>query len=367
MPETSNSSTGFKYVLLRWIGFILWPLGFMYRCITGFRNHLYDIQYKKSIAFTPFIIDVGNLSVGGTGKSPMIEYLVRWLHHEYALAILSRGYRRQTRGFRLASPEDTAATLGDEPFQFYRKFSHLSQVVVAVGEERVASVPEILFHHPDTQVILLDDAFQHRAIAADFHILLTSYQQPFYQDHILPVGRLREARKEASRANMVVVTKCPATISEKEQQQIRHKIQRYTGDHISVFFSGLRYDSPVEVSSTGKAFTDKVAIFSGLADGSIFEAYARSRYEVVGHISFGDHHRYGKDDIQKIKQVYENAGSGTSILTTEKDMVKLIDPKIADQWKGIPLFYLPIQTYFLHDEDIFKGVILRQIQQYQQC
>lgn len=365
MSETSNSSTGFKHDLLRWTGFILWPLGLLYRWITGFRNHLYDIQYKKSIAFTPFIIDVGNLSVGGTGKSPMIEYLAHWLHKQYPLAILSRGYLRQTRGFRLASAEDTAATLGDEPFQFYRKFSHLSKVKVAVGEERVAAVPEILFHHPETQLILLDDAFQHRAIAADFHILLTAYQKPFYQDHILPVGRLREARKEASRADMVVVTKCPDELSENKQQEMRHKIHRYTSDTVPVFFSGIRYDTPAAVFKTGKPFTDTVILFSGLADPSVFDAYARNRYKVVDHISFGDHHRYDSNDVHQIKQMLESSEKGTSLLTTEKDMVKLIDAEMAVQWQDLPLFYLPIQTYLLHDEDIFKDVILRQIQQYQ--
>lgn len=366
MSDTSNSSVGLKQKLSKWAGVILWPLGILYRLITDLRNHLYDIQYKKSIEFTPFIISVGNLNVGGTGKSPMVEYLVRLLHTQYTLAILGRGYKRKTRGVRIAGPEDTAETLGDEPFQFYRKFSRLPQVTVAVGEERVAAVPEILFHDPDTQIILLDDAFQHRAIAADFQVLLTSYQQPFYKDYILPVGRLREGRKGARRADAVVVTKCPVSLPEEEQKHIRKSIQPYTEDKLPVFFAGIQYKNPVEVFKTGKKFTGRVVLFSGLADASAFEDYVRGKYEVLTHIRFSDHYRYDSSSIQQIRQAYEMAGSDVSLLTTEKDMVKLIDAAFADAWKNLPLFYLPIQTYFLGDEDIFKGLILQRIQQYQQ-
>ncbi len=365
MSETSNSSTDLKQKTFAFSGFILWPLGVAYRLLTRFRNHLYDIDYKKSQAFTPFLISVGNLSVGGTGKSPMIEYLTRWLSPSFFLAILSRGYRRQTHGIRLASPEDTAATLGDEPFQFYRKFSSTQKVVVAVGEERVAAVPEILFHHPETQLILLDDSFQHRAIAADFQILLTAYQRPFYQDHILPVGRLREGRKGVRRADVVLVTKCPDTLSPEKQQQMRHRVQQYAGEHMPVFFTGTRYQPPEPVFDQATVWKPKVILFSGLADASVFENYARSQYEVLDHISFGDHHRYGSKDFQKLQQRYLQAGNEACLLTTEKDMVKLISADHAALWKALPLFYLPIQTYFLEEEDTFKNVILRRIDQYQ--
>lgn len=366
LSDTSNSSAGLKQKLSQLAGYILWPLGILYHLVTDLRNHLYNIQYKRSIDFTPFIIGVGNLNVGGTGKSPMIEYLVRLLHSQYALAILSRGYKRKTHGVRIAGPEDTAETLGDEPFQFYRKFSGLPQVTVAVGEERVAAVPEILFHYPDTQIILLDDAFQHRAIVADFQLLLTSYQQPFYKDYILPVGRLREGRKGVKRADVVLVTKCPVSLPGEEQERIRKRIQSYAGDKLPVFFAGIRYENPLEVFKKGKMFTSKVILFSGLADASVFEDYVLNKHEVLAHIRFSDHHRYNSSDIRQIRQAYETAGSDVSILTTEKDMVKLIDAESADAWKNLPLFYLPIQTYFLGDEDIFKNLILQRIQQYQQ-
>ncbi len=338
---------------------ILWPLALLYRAATGFRNHLYNIQYKKSLSFTPFIIDVGNLRVGGTGKSPMIEYLAHWLSADYPLAILSRGYLRKTRGFRLAGDEDSAETLGDEPFQFYRKFAGQQQVVVAVGEERVAAVPEILFHHPEVKLLLLDDAFQHRAIAANIHILLTAYHKPFYKDFILPVGRLREGRHGARRADVVVVTKCPEGLPEEEKQAVRANIQRYTEKDVPVFFAGIRYQEPVAVFDSNRPFTGKVMLFSGLADRAVLEQYVRRRYEVVQTISFGDHHRYTHSDVIKIQTQWETAGQEAVVLTTEKDMVKLIHTPLTEQWKKLPLFYLPIQTYLLDEEDRFKNIILQ--------
>ncbi|MGB3778502.1 MAG: tetraacyldisaccharide 4'-kinase, partial [Tunicatimonas sp.] len=202
----------------RLLSILLFPLSLIYRAATTFRNHLYDIQSRKTIAFTPFIISVGNLSVGGTGKTPMVVYLAQRLKDDYPLAILSRGYGRQTRSVRIANAQDTARTLGDEPYLFYRRFG--KQSTVAVGEERVAAVPEILFHTPDTQVILLDDAYQHRAIGRDFNILLTNHARPFYADQVLPAGRLRESRRGAQRADAVVVTKCPNHLPEETRNQI---------------------------------------------------------------------------------------------------------------------------------------------------
>ncbi len=345
---------------------ILWPLSFLYQAATGFRNHLYDINYKHSIEFTPFVIDVGNLSVGGTGKSPMIEYMVRLLQPAYPLAVLSRGYGRKTHGFRLSDATDTAETLGDEPFQFYRKFAALPNVAVAVGEERVAAVPEILMHHPDTEVILLDDALQHRAIAANLHILLTTYQRPFYNDHLLPVGRLREARTGARRADVVIITKCPPALPEAERQTILMHVWQYTGKQVPVFFTGIQYEPPKAVFVESRPFGGKVMLFSGIANSTVFEAYVRSRYEVVGSISFGDHYRYGSSAIKKLVAAAKHTGEGTCLLTTEKDMVKLISDPTAAVFEDVPLFYLPIQTYFLHDEETFKHVVLRHMQQYYQ-
>ena len=338
---------------------LLRPFSALYSRITSFRNHLYNIQSKKTIDFTPFIISVGNLSVGGTGKTPMVAYLTEWLHQDYPLAILSRGYGRQTRGVRIAREEDTARTLGDEPYLFYQKFKPTKSVTVAVGEERVAAVPEILFQAPDTPLILLDDAYQHRAIGRDFNILLTSYQRPFYEDYVLPAGRLRESRRGARRADAVIVTKCPDGLSEAEMNRVTGKVLGHASPDAPVYFTGIRYGTPQPVGEA-QEMTSQVVLFSGLADASLFDAYARKHFAVVEHITFADHHRYNNKDRHQLAAAREQAGPSASLLTTEKDMVKLADPA----WQRLPIFYLPIQPYFLRQENPFRDQLLRRIATY---
>lgn len=212
---------------------LLFPFSALYDAATRLRNHLYDIGTKPVIHFETITVSVGNLAVGGTGKSPMVEYLVRLLKGQYKVATLSRGYGRKTKGFILASEQSTAASIGDEPMQFYRKFG--AEVAVAVGEERAIAIPEILFHHSDTEVIILDDAFQHRKVGRDLNILLTAYHSPFFKDHVLPAGRLREARKGAHRADIVVVTKCPPTLDEKDKTSFSQAIREYAQPDVPIF------------------------------------------------------------------------------------------------------------------------------------
>ncbi len=347
----------------RLLSIVLSPLSLIYRAVTDFRNHLYAIQSKKTIAFTPFIISVGNLSVGGTGKTPMVVYLAQWLKNDHPLAILSRGYGRQTRGVRLANAQDTARTLGDEPYLFYRRFGKYA--TVAVGEERVAAVPEILFHAPDTQLILLDDAYQHRAIGRDFNLLLTSYVRPFYSDRVLPAGRLREWRRGAQRADVVVVTKCPADLSENARNQVTDWVHRYAQPHVPVFFTGIRYEMPQPVfPNEGQSATlppgQAVVLFSGLADAAPLDAYVRKHFNVSDHITFGDHHRYRDKDRQRLMAALNTAGPSACLLTTEKDMVKLDDAP----WHPLPLYYLPIQLRFLAQEDQFQHLLRQRMQAY---
>ncbi len=356
---------------------LLLPFSALYDGVTALRNHLYDIQQKRSVHFTPFIISVGNLRVGGTGKTPMVIYLTEWLAQHHPLAILSRGYGRKTRGVRIATEHDTAQTLGDEPYLFYRRFGHSERVTVAVGEERVVAVPEIIQHAPATgmpagtgmpatgmpatgtpaaELILLDDAYQHRAIGRDFNILLTSYAEPFYADHVLPAGRLRESRRGAKRADVVIVTKCPDGLPDAEQQRMTQRVQRYTQPDTPVFFTGLRYGEPR--SPAGRTFdASPVVLFSGLADASLFDAYARQHFSVTEHITFGDHHRYTAKDQQRLKNALATAGATAGLLTTEKDVVKFENT-------NLPLFYLPIQPYFLSHKNLFHDLVLQRIREY---
>ena len=345
--------------LSRLLPIILSPLSLLYRSVTGFRNHLYNIGYKKTIFFTPFVISVGNLSVGGTGKTPMIAYLAHWLQAEHPLAILSRGYRRKTRGVRLAREDDTAQTLGDEPYQLYRTFQDRPNVKVAVGEERIVAVPIILQEHPATELILLDDAYQHRAIGRDVNILLTSFQRPFYQDSLLPLGRLRESRRGARRADVVVVTKCPTDLSEERQQTMRTAIHRYTAPETLVFFTAIRYEAPRSVFNNSDwsqmAPAQKVILFSGLADPTPLQEYVQAHFTIVDQFHFPDHHHYTQQDYQRLREAYQQAGRDTCLLTTEKDMVKLITEE--SEWECLPVFYLPIQVYFLQHEAEFQLVL----------
>lgn len=361
MSQRNNSGLNSLLRPLRWG---LAPLAGLYWAVTALRNHLFNIGYTPSLGFEPLIISVGNLSVGGTGKSPMIEHLVRMLSKEYDLAILSRGYRRKTSGIRLAEEHDTAETLGDEPYQFYRKFAGKhkldKKVVVAVGEERALAIPEILHHHPEIKLILLDDAFQHRKVKADIQILLTTYQRPFYRDHILPLGLLRESRKGAQRADMVVVTKCPENLGEMERQKVTEKISVYAGKEVPVFFSTISYQEPEAVFEGEKKLEEPLLLFSGIANADLFDRYARQQFNVSEHIRWEDHHRYSESDMKKVQETMRSNGAN-SALTTEKDMVKLLEPALRPLWKAIPLHYLPIKLSFLEGGSTFQQYIIHKL------
>jgi tetraacyldisaccharide 4'-kinase len=333
---------------------LLWPFAVLYDGVTRVRNHLYDIGHKRSFKFETVVISVGNLNVGGSGKTPMIEYLVRLLGDKYSLAILSRGYGRKTKGFRLANDQDDAKTLGDESYQYYRKYG--KSVAVCVGEERALAIPTILNERHETQVILLDDAFQHRSVRPQFSILLTEYYNLFSQDYLLPMGRLRESRSGAKRADVVVVTKCFFPVNEEKEVA---SLKKYAGDK-PVFFSGFEYKSVVPFA-VGNAVGKKVILVSGIANTSFLFGYVATYYEVMHHFEFGDHHPYGKDDIEKIESMKKKLGAD-SILTTEKDMVKLITPSLKNMMTEKDWFYLPVETKFLKGGSEFDKMVLEMVE-----
>jgi tetraacyldisaccharide 4'-kinase len=340
---------------------LLWPFSVVYTLLTRLRNHLYDIGYKPSHVFETNLISVGNLSMGGTGKSPMVEYLIRALKPAHKIATLSRGYGRSTRGFRLAAPHDSARTLGDEPYQFYLKFGQ--EISVAVGEERALAIPQIL-HEVSPEIILLDDAYQHRSVNPSVNILLTEYHRPFYHDWVVPAGRLREARKGASRADMVVVTKCPQVLSEQEKEEVSRKVAMYAGAHTPVFFTRITYQQPVAMFP-GTKEGNRVILFSGIAHSDAFELYVRSKYHVLTTLSFGDHHRYSLKDVEALKARYQQTGGkDVMLLTTEKDWVKLVEPSFLHVLQGVPVFYLPIEVEWIEGEHAFLELIKSRIKTY---
>jgi tetraacyldisaccharide 4'-kinase len=325
---------------------ILFPFAILYGFITGIRNFLFDKGILKSYSFELPVIVVGNLSVGGTGKTPQIEYLIRLLSERYSIATLSRGYKRKSEGFILANANVTAATLGDEPFQFFQKFPSIQ---VAVDADRKNGIEQLLAQEKKPQVILLDDAFQHRKVKAGFYIMLTSYDDLFVEDYILPTGNLRESRSGAQRADIIVVTKCPETLSGIEQTQIKQSINAYS--NAPVYFSTIAFDD--QVHSNAKAILvseiqqSSCVLVAGIAKPDSFFDYLQNEQSVC--LTYPDHHHFTESDIQYIQQQAREK----KIVTTVKDYVRLKDSDLKDQ-----LYYLPIRTTFLVDSDEFDAAIV---------
>lgn len=319
---------------------ILFPLALLYWIITYIRNFLYDFGLFKSQSFTIPIIAVGNLSVGGTGKTPQIEYLIRLLK-DYKVATLSRGYKRVSKGYVLANENTSPTDLGDEPSQFYSKFP---EVLVAVDANRRNGIAELLKHKPD--VILLDDAFQHRKVKAGFYILLTTYNDLFSDDYILPFGNLREPEMGKKRANLIIVTKCPNDLSEIAQVKIKQQLMVT----VPVYFSTIVYDNYL-YSETNKieikTFKEEKVLVAGIAKPDLFFDFLG--YQNDEKLAFPDHHDFNEDDIKKILAVANNR----KIVTTEKDYVRL-KGKIPNE----QLYYLPIQSRLIQNETNFNTKIL---------
>jgi tetraacyldisaccharide 4'-kinase len=328
---------------------ILFPFAILYGFITSIRNFLYDKGILKSYAFDVPIIAVGNLSVGGTGKTPQIEYLIRLLSPKYKVATLSRGYKRQSKGFVLADSTSNAEILGDEPFQFYTKFNNIQ---VAVDADRKNGIEQLLSQTNKPEIILLDDAFQHRKVRAGFYILLTSYGDLYSDDFMLPTGNLRESRNGAKRANIIIVTKCPATLSLDEQNKIKGFLlgRNDKEENQELYFSFIDYDefiySEDKTMKVSEIRNVNKLLLAGIAKPNPFFAYLQS--ESDEKLVFPDHHHFTENDIKDIK----NKSQNKIIITTEKDFVRLKGSIPSEQ-----LFYLPIRSSFLSASDNFDKTI----------
>ncbi len=330
---------------------LLFPLAVLYGLIVSIRNLLFDRNILKSTSFNLPIINVGNLSVGGTGKTPQIEYLVNLLQDSYQTAILSRGYKRKSKGFVLANNNSTFLDLGDEPFQYHQKFK---KVQVAVDGDRVAGVHNILKKKPTTQVILLDDAYQHRKIKAGFTILLSSYDKLFYNDFIMPTGNLRELWWGKKRADVIVVTKCDRFISKTEMDKIERKIKPKPNQ--LVLFSSIKYSDSVKGSAEIVLSTflkQELLLVTGIAKPKPLLAFLESNNAIFTHVEFPDHHHFTRQEIENLK----NKAKGLKIVTTEKDYMRLENE--LDE-----LYYLPIETVFIDNKKQFDTKVLEFVQQY---
>lgn len=314
---------------------------------------LFNTGLKKSRTFALPIISIGNISVGGTGKTPHVEYLVRLLQSKTNVATLSRGYKRKTKGYVLAHDNSDVDEIGDEPLQLKQKFSHIH---VAVCEKRVFGIENLREEKPKPGIIILDDAFQHRYVQPTVNILLTDYRKPYWKDFVLPAGSLRENRRGARRADIVIITKCPETLGLKEKEIIARKAT--VKNNQQLFFTHIDYGdlrnfhthTAVSVASIKQ---EKILMVTGIANSLPFQEYIQSHAAESGILRFPDHHNFSVDNIQKIKKEFV-AGAYTKIITTEKDAVRL---KKTD-FQEIPLFYLPISVQFLFaDKERFDGLI----------
>ena len=325
---------------------ILFPIAIIYWLVTFVRNWLYDVGFFKSKSYNLPIIAIGNLSAGGTGKTPHTEYLIRLLKDKYKIAVLSRGYKRSTKGFVLANETISAAELGDESYQIHTKFSDVS---VAVCEDRQTGIENLISAiNPD--VILLDDAFQHRKVKASFYILLTAYDDLFSDDYILPFGNLRESAIGKNRANLVIVTKCPAALSDQEQEQVKQKLDV----NVPIFFTAIDYDTEVFSAEKSINVSDVISkekvIVAGIAKPKYFIDYLNSGKDKV--MIYPDHHNFSDQEILELNAIAQDK----MLVTTEKDYVRLNGEINSDK-----LFYLPIKVKFLNSENEFQPLILKNI------
>ncbi|WP_264553531.1 tetraacyldisaccharide 4'-kinase [Flavobacterium sp. N2038] len=326
---------------------ILFPFAILYGLITSVRNFLFDKGILKSTSFDIPVIAVGNLSVGGTGKTPQIEYLIRLLSNEFKIATLSRGYKRKSEGFVLADENVNAEILGDEPFQFYQKFPNIQ---VAVDANRTNGIQQLLSQKVKPEVILLDDAYQHRKVKAGFYILLSAYDDLYADDFMLPTGNLRESRSGANRASIVVVTKCPKDLSVEKQEKIRLKLK--LKDTQQLFFTFIDYDDVVYGKDKKVVIKEIKAesklLLAGIAKPKPFFDYLKNETDEC--LTFPDHHHFSDADLENIK----SKANGRKIITTEKDYVRLKDSELVDQ-----LYYLPIKSSFINHQQDFDTAILR--------
>lgn len=327
--------------------YLLIPFSFIYGFLTDTRNWLYDTKFWEEHTFKVPIINVGNLTVGGTGKTPHVEYLVKLLKDKHSVTTLSRGYGRKTKGFIIANSSATAQTIGDEPYQFYRKFK--DAIRVAVGENRVDAISKILNQRAGNDLIILDDAFQHRAVKPSLNLLLIDFSRPIYYDFTFPAGRLRERRHGAKRADVAIITKCPEDLSGNEQHRIKQNLQPYSKPNIPVFFTKIRYGKP-QNCRFGEENIDlkKVVLLSGIANPTPFETFAKAKFEVIYHFVFKDHHNYSEKDFKEIRTNIKS--DDISILMTEKDMVKFQPFLRHELLRDLSLYYLPIEIIFLENE-----------------
>jgi tetraacyldisaccharide 4'-kinase len=340
--------------------FLLFPFSIIYIGVTELRNLLFSMGILKQREFKLPVIVVGNLSTGGTGKSPLIDYLLKLLTVTSMPASLSRGYGRKSTGFQEVNLMSKSWMVGDEPLMLKQLNPNAG---VFVDADRVNGLEIINSKRPEFNVFLLDDAFQHRKLKPGLAILLTTFDSPFFSDFVLPTGNLREMRKNANRAQVIIVTKCPP-LKAPEMDIYRAKIQKYS--NAKVFFSGIRYAEPVSLFGHDYFSTqaNNALVLTGIANAQSLLHYCKSKYQLVNHLGFGDHHSYKASDFTQLTDNFNSFATEKKIvLTTQKDAVKLLeaDEKSLDIIKNLPIFYQPIQMEIHGNQNEFNELILNYV------
>lgn len=343
---------------------ILYPLSWLYGLLVFVRNRAYDLGILKSTEFDVPVISIGNITVGGTGKTPHVEYLVDLLKEKYNVATLSRGYKRKTKGFRLVECASTADEVGDEPLQIKNKFP---DVCVSVCENRVTGVQKLLeaAREKAPDAILLDDAFQHRRIVPGINILLIDYNRQIKEDHLLPAGRLREGVDQVRRANIIIFTKCPDEVSPIMRRILQNDVHllpyqklfltRFEYGKVLPAFDGVPLD---KTFYEGRKFA--LLIVTGIASPEPVYKHLKKFSDKTESLSFPDHHAYTQDDIRKIAAKFESIQATKKIIiSTEKDIMRLKNCRyLSDELKKV-LYYLPVKVQFLDGENkMFNKKIL---------
>lgn len=334
--------------------YFLFPFSFLYYIITLIRNLFFDWGIIKSQKLQEPSICIGNLSVGGSGKTPMTIYLTNLLKNDFQVQILSRGYARKTSGYKEVSENSSSDDVGDEPLLYKKRFK--TELTVAVAEKRSLGANELLKIQTKNALLLLDDAFQHRSVNAGFSILLTPFQQIFTNDFLLPVGNLREARCGAKRADCIVITKCPESIESAHKNRIIECMQKYSKP---IFFSSIEYGELISFGAKRSSF-ETVLLVCGIAKPETLIIELRKKYKVEV-LLFADHHNFDSSDIKGIHQIFDTfAQENSVIITTEKDYVRLQTKLTADELETYPWYYLPIELK-IENEDEFNFLIKKYV------
>lgn len=334
-------------LLRKIIGF---PFALIWDLIATIRNFLYDRNILSGQTFDLPVIGVGNLVMGGTGKTPHIEYLLKTLEGKEKAGVLSRGYKRKTSGYIFASTQSTVKQIGDEPLQFKLKHPHIP---VAVSENRVLGIPQLLMDAPEISVILLDDVFQHRAVKPGLNILLTDYQNPYFDDMVFPSGNLRESNRGRKRADIIILTKCPADLSTQEAKEIKKKLKAQ--NHQNVYFSYFHYGRPYSFLKRGTVLEDvddlEILIVTGIAKPEYLKNYLNHRYKKAFLFDFEDHHAFSERDVYQMAEAFQNLGNTSkAIFITEKDAVKLISFSKLFHELNLPVYVQPVEVGILFQQ-----------------